>query len=451
MIAPSRVSWVLVAMAVSGQAPARPAGGSEAPLTLSAAVETALGTYPSVAAARARLAEAAQAIHEAEATRGPLLRAAISGLQYDDPMLTSPIHSFTPSGIPPFEETLYQGAVSVSWTLFDSGARRERTRAASEQEAAAAAALGATEQTLAARVANAYGQALARREILAAEEARVAALRLELDRSSLMLAAGKSPEVERLRAEAALAGAEADRTRAASALDSAERDLARLLGAGVEETRAGALAPFFSPPAAPAPRPELHARALAASPAVEQARRQSAAADAARALARTAYFPDIKLVGALQEFAAAGVDPVADWNAGVQISIPLWDGGMTEARVARAAAATDTAKGVLAQAELDAREAVDRALATLAESEARAMALERAAARLAEVARIQQLLLEVGSGTQTDYLAAESELASARARFAEAETSARLARVELARATGELSPEWLRRNLETAP
>jgi len=450
MSAPSKLLWIRRAIAVAGLTLALPARAAEPQLTLSAAVETALGTYPSVAAARARLAEAGEAVGEAQATRGPLLRLGLSGLQYDDPMLTSPIHSFTPSGIPPFDETLFQGSLNLSFTLFDSGARRERTRLATEQQAAAAATLGATEQALAARVATAFGQALARREILVAEEARRVALRLELERAALMFAAGKSPEVERLRAEAALAGAEADRTRAATALDSAERDLARLLGADVEETRAAGLAPLASPPAPPASRPALQELAVAASPAVEAARRSAEAADAARALARTAYFPELKLVGALQEFAAAGVDPVADWNAGVQVSIPLWDGGMTESRVARAAAATDTARSALAQVELDAREAVDRALATLAESAARAAALERAAARLAEVARIQKLLLEVGSGTQTDYLTAESELAATRARLAEAETSARLARVELARATGELSPDWLRRNLETA-
>ena len=86
-----------------------------------------------------------------------------------------------------------------------------------------------------------------------------------------------------------------------------------------------------------------------------------------------------------------------------------------------------------------------------ASAASRAIALERAASRLVEVARVQKLLLEVGSGTQIDYLAAESDLATARARLAESETAARLARVELARATGELSPDWLRRNLETEP
>ena len=53
------------------------------------------------------------------------------------------------------------------------------------------------------------------------------------------------------------------------------------------------------------------------------------------------------------------------------------------------------------------------------------------------------LLLDVGSRTQTDYLAAESELAATRAELARTRSEAVAARVELARATGELSLDWI--------
>lgn len=421
------------------------------PLTLSAAVERALGRYPAVTAARSRLVEATEATGEVAASRGPMLKLNAQALGYDDPMLTSPIHSFRPADIPPFSETIVQGSLNVAYTLIDSGANRERSRQAEAQEATAGAALSATEQAVAARVATAYAGALARAEILAAQEARVAALGLELDRARQLFAAGKAAEVETLRADAALAAAEAERTRAASALDSAERDLARLLQADPEETRAGRLAPWTAPASLADSRAALAERAVAAGPAVEQARQQIAAAEAARALARSAYFPKLDLVGALQEFREGGSDYTADWNAGVQVVVPIWDGGQTGRRVARATAQRDTATAVLAQSELDAREAVDRAWNSLADSGARAGALARAADRLVEVARVQKLLLEVGSGTQVDYLAAEAELAATRASATEARTAALLSQVELARLTGELSPDWFRRTLEAAP
>ncbi|MDQ1349671.1 MAG: TolC family protein, partial [Acidobacteriota bacterium] len=123
------------------------------PLTLSAAVERALGRYPAVTAARARVAEAAENTGEAQASRGPIVKLNASALGYDDPMITSPIHSFHPSEIPPFNETLAQGSLNLSYTLIDSGARGERERQAVAQEAVADAALSATEQAIAARVA----------------------------------------------------------------------------------------------------------------------------------------------------------------------------------------------------------------------------------------------------------------------------------------------------------
>jgi outer membrane protein TolC len=460
---PLRLSLAALACSVAGsplpaQAPpaavAAPAT-APAPLTLAEAVERALGRYPAIAAARARAAEAAAATAEAAMSRGPIVKLNAVGLEYDDPMITSPIHSFVPADFPPFAETIVQATIGASYILIDSGASRERVRQAEAQEAGAGAALAGTEQVIAARVATAYAGSLARAEILAAQEARRAALTLELDRARQLFAAGRAAEVETLRAEAALAAADAERTRAASALDAAERDLARLVQTDPEECRAGRLAPWDGAAAAAAfageTRDALAQRAVAAGPAVAQARQQIAAADAARALAKSAYFPKLELVGAVQEFRESASAYVTDWNAGVQLVVPIWDGGQTGRRVARADAQRESAAATLAQTELEAREAVDRAWNALADAFARAAALGRAADRLAEVARVQQLLLEVGSGTQVDYLAAEAELATTRASATEARTAALLAQVELARLAGELSPAWFRRTLEAAP
>jgi outer membrane protein TolC len=66
-----------------------------------------------------------------------------------------------------------------------------------------------------------------------------------------------------------------------------------------------------------------------------------------------------------------------------------------------------------------------------------------AVARFDEVVRIRRLSLQTGSGTQTDYLGAETDLLRARASLVEAQHGEIAARVELARVTGELSPAWL--------
>ena len=447
----TRSRTAALALLALGIAAANPAARADDRLALADAVARALGGHPAVVAARARSDEAQALLGEARADYRPQITAALLATQYGEPMPVTPVHSFLPRNLPEFDETLVQGGLQVGYTLFDWGARRERVRQADARLAATSSALSATEQATAARVAAVFAAVLSRGRKLAAQDAQVGALTAELDRVAQRLAVGKAAEVDRLRAEAALAGAEADRVRAATDLDNSERDLARLIGGDPEETRFGRLEPVAGPGADPPAREELTRRALDASPAVGAARSEVAAAEAARAFARTGWYPKLRASGAWQELAASELAFSSEWNVALSLGVNVWDGGATGERVARAEAALDGARALLGQAELDARAEVDRALAVAAAARARTAALARAEDRLGEVARIQKLLLEVGSGTQIDYLAAESDLAATRAALAESVSAELVARVDLARATGELSPAWLATNLETVP
>ena len=99
-------------------------------------------------------------------------------------------------------------------------------------------------------------------------------------------------------------------------------------------------------------------------------------------------------------------------------------------------------------ARLDVNKGIDRALAALRETHARVAALESAVQQSSEVSRIEKLSLDVGSGTQSDFLTAEANLLAARAALIEAHHAEIAARVELARILGDLSREWLARTVE---
>jgi len=430
-------------------------GAATAPgLTLPAAVDRALERFPGVAAARALQRQAEEGLAAAEENRGP--RAVLNGTatQYQKPMAVTPIHGFTPGQLPDFDRTLLLGQISVSYTLWDSGATSARVRAAGSQLSGAGSALGAAEQDLAERVASSYLTALGKARAVAAHDLRLAALEAELARARRLLEAGKSPQLEVLRAEAALAAARSERVSLAAALDNAERDLARLLETPVEETRAPRLAPTALADPAPPDREALAREAIAASPAVAQARAQLAVAEANVALAESALRPELRAVANLNDWSSSQGHAATEWNAGFQVTVPLFDGGAARRRIAQAAAGRDAAAEQVRLAETQARERIDRAAAAAEEARARLESLARAADRFAEVARVQKLLLDNGAGTQTDYLAAESDLLNARANLAEAEQAVVLTRVDLARAAGRLTPEWLRaslRNLPTPP
>jgi|CXWL01.1.fsa_nt_gi outer membrane protein TolC len=428
------------------------ARAEEAPrLTLTTAVARALERYPALVAARSRMAENDQSVGEVAASRGPLVSLSLLGQQNGEPLPVTPIHGFGLGKFPDFDRTLGQASLNLTYTLVDFGARAARVAQAEALAAAGGAELSTAEQAVVARVAATWAQIFARAEDLAAQQQRAAAVGAELERVGKLLAAGKVAEVESLRAEASLAATEAEVTRAVTALDASERDLARLLGAEPAATRVSLLTPLTPALAVAEERQTLVARAVDASPQVAQARHQVAAAEAAVALARTAYYPTLKASGVLQELGSPGVTWETEWNVGVQLAVPLWDGGQTGHRVARAAARVDTARASLAQTTLDVSESVDRALAAQSEATARLDALSHAERRLGEVARIQKLLLDTGAGTQVDYLGAEAELASLRASLAAARASALVARVDLARATGALDLAWLETNLTANP
>ncbi|KPK83113.1 MAG: hypothetical protein AMS25_01110 [Gemmatimonas sp. SM23_52] len=420
-------------------------------LTLAQAVALAQQTYPGVASARASEDAAAAALGEARAAWWPQLSTQATAVRYEEPMLVAPIHGFSPQQFEriELERTLFQGNVSLAWTIFDGGARVNRIRGARAGAAGAAAGRTAAEMALTARVAAAYLQALTARGVLDAQERRIEALSAERRRVEQLLGEGRAAPVQLLRVDAALAEAEAEQVATFTRLDLAERDLARLLGvspgvARVDKLRAVRLAAG----AQIAERADLVERAKANNPELNRALRVLEMAEANRRVAKAAWIPSLNLRGALLGFSSEAGNTTTEWNVGIALAYPLFTGGARANAVSRASAAARAAREELRLTELRTEEAVDRALNAAFETRALVEALTRAVSHQTEVVRIEQLSLEAGAGTQTDYLRAEADLARARARLVEARHAEIAARIELARVVGELRPDWLARNLE---
>jgi outer membrane protein len=442
-----RPAAVLVPVLVLGTGVLCPAPAVSAALPLEEAAARALATHPAVGIARAHEDEATALAGEAAAARWPSLRFSAAATQYEDPMGVAPIHGFTPEAIPPFDRTHLNAGLGLNYTVFDGGARGGRIDRARSVAGAAGAALTASEQRLVARVARTYLEALGRREVLAAHDRRLAALAAERERATRLRTAGRAAQVEVLRVEAAIASAEAERVRLAATLEVAEQDLARLIGGGVEEARASRLVPVALADTTIPSREDLLATAQARSPAGEEARARAAAAAAGREVARGARWPAVDLFGNWIDRNSDDEDLPPEWSAGVQMSLPLFTGGAITQRIASADAAERGAGEELRLTELEIAADVDRAHTIYLEAHALVRSLETAVLRYAEVTRIEKLALDAGSGTQTDYLDAEADLLSAQARLTEAQNAEIVARIELARVSGELDRAWLARTV----
>lgn len=428
-----------------------PAPQDSSRLTLDAAVRMALERAPVLSSARQAQAGAEGARRQVASQWWPQLGADGSLTQFEQPMLVSPIHAFAIGQIPPFNQTLVQGNVTLGWTLFDGGIRTGQVSQAAALEDAARFRVDGTAQALIASVTRSYAVVLAAQEGVQAQARRREALEAEAARVGRLLAEGRAAPLERMRADAAVASALADAAAAAGRLEVAEAGLARLIGVSPRLTRAPALLALRELDAQGPTRDSLLALARAASPSLQAAASRVAAAKSAERAASGSWYPSLRAEGRIVTYGSADGHYSTEWQTGVRVSWPVFTGGNRGAAVDRARAGAAEAEADLADAELSLANDVDRALASLTETGRRIAALEAAVTQLAEAQRVEALALEQGAGTQTDFLRSEADLASGRAALANARAERIATRVELARLVGSLSPASLATLVANAP
>jgi len=420
-----------------------PLAGEAQALTLDDALGAALGAHPSLMAANAHVTSASEAGDAARAARLPGAAITATLTRFQEPMVVAPFHSLDFSSPPTFDRTLVQGQLAAAYTLFDGGERSSRIAAADAAHAGSLSARDAAEMELLHQVVSAYVDVLSARVVRDAAEAQALSLTSELARARRHFEAGSAPEVEILRVSATLEGARAQEVGARAAVGLAERALARLMGAEPGSVTGRPLGDITARPGVPgaeAPR----------SPLVAQARHSVTAAEARLSGERAGRLPDIRAGAGLLDFGTVSTSHVLEWQAGIEVSWPVFTGGARNAAVREAEAAVALASARLEVTELEVAQATDAASTAIVEADARAQALDAAVLQWEEVARIESLALEAGSGTQSDMLGAQAGLFHARAGSARARYDAVLARVALARARGDLDREWIANALEVS-
>lgn len=424
------------------------AAQSAPPLTLEEAVRRALERSPRVEMARAQHAAALAGRTEAAGARFPQLGLATSAMRFEQPMIVAPLHGLDLRRPPVFDRTLLQGSISLSYTLFDGGARGAAVGGARAEAERARWEQLAVEGALIGEVARRYFEVLTASGVLLARQEGVAALRAESLRVEQALAQGRAARVQLLQVAAALAQARAEEVAASGRLEVARNELARALGwerwpAALGEVRVVRLREVTLPD-----REHLEEEVRSGNRELQAFRMRVDAVRKAWAGARAQWLPRIDVVGGYLGFGSGGGTFVTEWQFGLRLNYPVFTGAARAAAVRRAGAEVAVAEAVEEEVEDSLMGVLERALAAYREAEARVAAGASAVAHFEELQRIERLRLEVGAGTESDFLRAEAELRRAQAALLEARHALLLARIELARLTGELSLEWLASNLE---
>jgi multidrug efflux system outer membrane protein len=406
--------------------------------TLDQLIEEALAQNTDVLVAVARVDEARALLGEARSA----LRPEVGGNASAGRLRSSAATGTLPPGAPR-ERDNYRATLDVSYEIDVFGRLRAVSDAARAELAASEAVREAVRLALTARVASSYYG-------LTALDAQVELTRraLQLREDSLALQRRRSEaglisdfDLRQLEAETATVRAQLPPLQRDREL--AEAALAALLGRAPRAVLQDAVA--RTPLAADAPSavvvpPGLPSELLLRRPDIVEAEQRLIAANARVAVARSAYFPSIRLTGLLGS-ESAELDnlfsgPAGIWSFAAALAQPIYAGGRLQAQrdaaAARERAALAQYQGAVRDAFREVRQALSAQLRARESFEAQAARV----AALAETLRLARLRYTSGVSSQLDVLDAERGLLAAQTARVEALRAQRSAVADLYRALG---------------
>lgn len=397
-------------------------------------VTDALAGNPTLAAALARQREAGSFLASAEAARRPQLTgdASVQRQRLSDAYIIPPPWGGNTHNIG-------QAQLNLSWDLDFWG-----RQAAAVDQARAAAGAAALDHA-AARLALAGSLVQTYIELARAEQ-RLATAQAELGERGQALALVRLRVQSQLDSEREVHAAEIREAQARQelALAGAQREAllhacALLAGRGADYY--ATLQPTHLALEASLPLPAtLPADLLARRPDILAAQARIDAAMAGREVARTAFYPDIDLMG-LAGLQAIGLDrffsnDAVTYGVGAALHLPIFDGGRLRAAYAGASARADAAIADYNQAVLGAvRETADAL--TRVQGTATALGAQREAETgSAGIQRLADARLAAGLGSKLEQIEADLQFLAARQATADLEADQAIARIRLLIAVG---------------
>ncbi len=351
----------------------------------------------------------------------PRIEAGASYLRFSDPFFNFGTGTVSPNAT--------SATVQASYNLLGTGKIAELKRAHASLASAQARETAAAFQTAFLAEAH-FLDVLANREL-----ARVVADRLRRAQEQLAVArvrvvAGEAIATDSLQLLLELNRARVAVLRSDSALAVARLQLGRHIGL------AGPADAVAIDTAAPPPLPLTEAEAVselhAAGPALLAARADERSAQAALAVERAGYWPDI-IVGATAGAYDAEFFPAAFKRSqlSLTVSLPVWDGGQREAAMARSRAQRDVARAQREDDERGAAEAVAQAYHGYNTARAGIELARVGVSAATESYRVQGARYREGATTILDLLQAQVALSEAEAALVQSRYATRLALAQL--------------------
>ncbi|HRX25252.1 MAG TPA: TolC family protein [Aminivibrio sp.] len=288
----------------------------------------------------------------------------------------------------------YTTSFSVSKLLSDSGKNALERKSQGLSVDAASESQRETVLSVRTGVKDAYyGLLLAMRKRDQAESA-VKTYQRHLDKARGFYDAGVKARFDVTKAEVDLSNARIDLVSAESSLETARAALSRAVGVPLDHARP--VSDFLAPRDIPAENFALE-QALENRPDIRSSRLKSRAGKLGISIAAKGNAATISVTGSAK-LSGTGLPPDDDYSVGITLSVPVFDGGLTDYRIAEARASADGLDASLKKLEQTVRYEVRSALLSVREAEARIPAAELLVRQAEENLTLAEGRYEMGVG-----------------------------------------------------
>lgn len=302
------------------------------------------------------------------------------------------------------------------------------------------------EQNLVMRVTQAYFGVLLADEQLRLVQVQESTYAAAADAAHKSFTAGSGTRTDIEDAQARFDLAKAQEVEVRQAQDVARRQLQVLINQPMLEP----LAPIDTrklqlEPPQPATMEEWLARAEAASPELQSARAQIDVAQADVERAKAGHYPTLNAYAQVSRSLNQNVTSIhSEYDQkqlGLQLNIPIFQGGYVNSQVRQAVAVEQQAREKLEELRRDLGVRVNREFSGVSQGVAKVTALEQAVRSAQQSVESSRKSFEAGARTRLDILNAETQAGTARRDLAQARFDYLVARVRLAALTGGLRAE----------
>ena len=303
-------------------------------------------------------------------------------------------------------------------------------------------------------------QTLAYSDLIGAAEARIKSMQSLLDRTNQLVKGGRAVPVDALKIQTRLAQVESDLATLRAGQRTSLSALASIMGFEGELPLLTYTPASSQLAAAPGPEGELLRSAVTTRPDILSQDHEIRANERAEEAARKAVWPRIdlrasatqygsnspvgfpqliaKFLPAVPTTAPSPGNAATDWQVGVHVSFPLFDGGRRKGQIQAAQAQLEESRLARQQLQFRIDREVRTALADLDSAESRVKSLRDSVAESERVLHDERLKFEAGRSVINFVLDAESALLTNQSLLSQAERSVSVAALAIDLSLGRI-------------